>query len=150
MPAHDQWGMFNQEHSISRHAIAGCHVALEPKTCVREVCIDTPLFSDIYPSAVRFVNNLPAIHVVTSLTYITTGVAISWEALFLYDIILFCLTIYKTWRVGRRPGENGIPLISLILRDGQFSTSSVSCALCLTRQTDLGTLTLLLGAMYFG
>ncbi|KAG7086843.1 hypothetical protein E1B28_002764 [Marasmius oreades] len=51
--------------------------------------------------------------------------AAAWEALFVYDTILFVLTLHKTWR--ERPRRRGIvmtegrvylPLLSLILRDG--------------------------------
>jgi len=44
----------------------------------------------------------------------------AWEALFVYDSIIFSLTIYKAWTVRRDYAVTGvaIPLISLILRDG--------------------------------
>ncbi|TFK41800.1 hypothetical protein BDQ12DRAFT_599616, partial [Crucibulum laeve] len=44
----------------------------------------------------------------------------AWEALFVYDSIIFGFTIVKTWQTRREHAINGvsIPLISLILRDG--------------------------------
>lgn len=44
----------------------------------------------------------------------------AWEALFVYDSLIFSLTIYKTWRVRQDYAVTGveIPLITTILRDG--------------------------------
>ncbi|KAF9479858.1 hypothetical protein BDN70DRAFT_878276, partial [Pholiota conissans] len=44
----------------------------------------------------------------------------TWEALFIYDSIIFSLTILKTWKARRDHNITGIsiPLISLMLRDG--------------------------------
>ncbi|KAF8198484.1 hypothetical protein BJ912DRAFT_951533, partial [Pholiota molesta] len=46
--------------------------------------------------------------------------AVAWEALFIYDAIIFLLTILKTWKARRDHNVTGIhiPLITLILRDG--------------------------------
>ncbi|KAF9252457.1 hypothetical protein L218DRAFT_711440 [Marasmius fiardii PR-910] len=50
--------------------------------------------------------------------------AAAWEALFIYDTILFGLTIYKTWRerprgrIGVSDGRMYMPLLTLVLRDG--------------------------------
>ena len=51
------------------------------------------------------------------------GLAGAWEALFAYDSIIFSLIMYKTWKVRRDYAVTGIeiPLISLILRDGEMS-----------------------------
>ena len=53
--------------------------------------------------------------------------AAAWEANFLYDTIIFILTVAKTWE-GRRSisgGRRGIGLIQLMLRDGEsYSYSS--------------------------
>ncbi|KAF8996251.1 hypothetical protein BDQ17DRAFT_1364662 [Cyathus striatus] len=47
-------------------------------------------------------------------------IAAAWEALMVYDTMIFCLTLYKTWTTRLDHGITGIriPLISLILRDG--------------------------------
>ncbi|KAF8157111.1 hypothetical protein B0H34DRAFT_486936 [Crassisporium funariophilum] len=44
----------------------------------------------------------------------------AWEALFVYDSIIFSLTLFKTWKARRDHAITGIeiPLISMILRDG--------------------------------
>ncbi|KIM42439.1 hypothetical protein M413DRAFT_27197 [Hebeloma cylindrosporum] len=44
----------------------------------------------------------------------------AWEALFVYDSIIFALTFLKTWKARRDHSITGIgiPLISIILRDG--------------------------------
>lgn len=48
------------------------------------------------------------------------GIAGAWEALLVYDCIIFGLTIYKTWtaRVGHVINGIRVPLITLFLRDG--------------------------------
>ncbi|KAF9555896.1 hypothetical protein CPC08DRAFT_695015 [Agrocybe pediades] len=46
--------------------------------------------------------------------------AAAWEALFVYDSVIFTLTIYKTWQARRERallGDN-LPILYLILRDG--------------------------------
>ncbi|KAF5318048.1 hypothetical protein D9619_012127 [Psilocybe cf. subviscida] len=47
------------------------------------------------------------------------GIAGAWEALLVYDCIIFGLTIYKTWtaRVGHVINGIRVPLITLFLRD---------------------------------
>ncbi|KAF9558567.1 hypothetical protein CPC08DRAFT_638831, partial [Agrocybe pediades] len=44
----------------------------------------------------------------------------AWEALFVYDSIIFGLTVFKTWNARRDHSITGIsiPIITLILRDG--------------------------------
>ncbi|TFK31907.1 hypothetical protein BDQ12DRAFT_566085, partial [Crucibulum laeve] len=50
----------------------------------------------------------------------------AWEALFVYDSIIFGLTIFKTWQTRREHTVTGIniPLASLILRDGKYLFSA--------------------------
>ncbi|KAI3615673.1 hypothetical protein WG66_011890 [Moniliophthora roreri] len=54
----------------------------------------------------------------------TTAIRLAgaWEALFVYDSILFSLTLYKTWTARPRRRDRvhvtSIPLLTLILRDG--------------------------------
>lgn len=68
----------------------------------------------------------------------TPGTAIAWEALVIFDITIFVMTIYKTWNSRRRFA--GMTLLTgLIFRDGQPFTRS------LTRS-----LLPLSGAIYFG
>lgn len=47
----------------------------------------------------------------------------SWESLFLFDLTIFCLTLFKTWQERRRNpitiGRNDI--VSLVMRDGGSS-----------------------------
>ncbi|KJA15292.1 hypothetical protein HYPSUDRAFT_72147 [Hypholoma sublateritium FD-334 SS-4] len=54
--------------------------------------------------------------------------ATAWEALFIYDLLIFSLTIIKTWKARRDHAITGIsiPLISLILRDGIMSVTMMS------------------------
>ncbi|KAF8881203.1 hypothetical protein BD779DRAFT_1788338 [Infundibulicybe gibba] len=44
--------------------------------------------------------------------------ASAWEALFIYDTILFCLTLGKTWRARAAITRMRVSIIALILRDG--------------------------------
>ncbi|KAF8890470.1 hypothetical protein BD779DRAFT_1671403 [Infundibulicybe gibba] len=45
--------------------------------------------------------------------------AAAWEALFVYDSIIFALTLVKTWREGRNVAiDKRLPVITLFLRDG--------------------------------
>lgn len=70
------------------------------------------------------------------------GLAGAWEALFAYDSIIFSLTIYKTWKARRDHAVTGveIPLISLILRDGEMPSEF---------PTPVSLLYWFLGAIYF-
>jgi len=69
------------------------------------------------------------------------GLAGAWEALFVYDSIIFGMTLYKTWLARRDHGVTGVdvPLIALILRDGKSSSM----------MTFVIRLTCLIGAIYF-
>ncbi|KAJ6511677.1 hypothetical protein DFH09DRAFT_1197742 [Mycena vulgaris] len=49
-------------------------------------------------------------------------VAIPWEAVFVYDVMIFCLLFYKSHRTRRDSGLRWaqIPLLSLLIRDGSI------------------------------
>jgi hypothetical protein len=49
-----------------------------------------------------------------------SGLATTWEALFVYDSIIFSLTMAKTWK-GRHHGITriSIPVVRLVFRDGK-------------------------------
>lgn len=52
-----------------------------------------------------------------------TGLAAAWEALFLYDSMIFGLTLYKTWSTSREyvtTSRSLPPLVTLIFRDGEL------------------------------
>jgi len=61
--------------------------------------------------------------------FIFKGIAGAWEALFVYDSILFGFTLYKTLKERHDHRITGInvTLISLILRDGETSSTSYRC-----------------------
>ncbi|KAF8874554.1 hypothetical protein BD779DRAFT_1678696 [Infundibulicybe gibba] len=45
--------------------------------------------------------------------------AVAWEALFVYDSIIFALTLAKTWQAARKIRiHTRLPIIALLLRDG--------------------------------
>jgi len=50
--------------------------------------------------------------------------AVAWEGLFLYDSILFGLTLFKTYKERHRHNmaQVSVPILTLILRDGKSST----------------------------
>ena len=50
-----------------------------------------------------------------------SGEAGHWEALFLYNILLFGLLVLKAWRT-KRSSAIDIPVIKIMLRDGKSST----------------------------
>ncbi len=53
---------------------------------------------------------------------ILLDIAVAWEALFVYDILIFALTLFKTYRERSyyRPGQRRrIDLVGLIVRDGE-------------------------------
>ncbi|KAJ3709678.1 hypothetical protein C8R42DRAFT_413207 [Lentinula raphanica] len=59
----------------------------------------------------------------TQLTLITSiQVAAAWEALFLYDSILFIMTLHKAYKTRHdlRQERLRIPLVVIILRDGSI------------------------------
>lgn len=43
------------------------------------------------------------------------GLAGTWEALFLYDMLLFAFTVVSTWKARKEQ----IPIMNLIFRDGK-------------------------------
>lgn len=51
-----------------------------------------------------------------------TGYATAWEVLFVWDLTIFALTIYKTWQERFRYISvlSGSDLLSLIVRDGEY------------------------------
>ncbi len=54
---------------------------------------------------------------------ILLDIAVAWEALFVYDILIFALTLFKTYRERfyYRPGRRyNIDLVGLIVRDGEL------------------------------
>lgn len=50
---------------------------------------------------------------------LATGTAVSWEALFIYDVLIVSLTLFKAYRErARRRITSGNDLFGLIVRDG--------------------------------
>jgi len=61
--------------------------------------------------------------------------AVAWEALFVYDCMIFVLTVLRTLQENRRRGHMGGWLISLVIRDGAIYfavMAGVQCANTLT------------------
>ncbi|KAF8890474.1 hypothetical protein BD779DRAFT_1438468, partial [Infundibulicybe gibba] len=61
---------------------------------------------------------VPGCHV--GLSYNTSiRLAAAWESLFVYDLIIFVLTLAKTWRAGKHVTvRTRLPVLALLLRDG--------------------------------
>lgn len=67
------------------------------------------------------------------------GLAVSWEALFIYDTAVFGLTVFEAYRTRYGAGsEVRVPILDLILRDG-MSLNTLDVRTLIWRQ----------GAMYF-
>jgi hypothetical protein len=51
----------------------------------------------------------------------TQDIAVAWEALFLYDLLIFSLTLYRSYK-DRAPYDITMhtDLFSLVVRDGEF------------------------------
>ncbi|KIK54765.1 hypothetical protein GYMLUDRAFT_249274 [Collybiopsis luxurians FD-317 M1] len=68
----------------------------------------------------------------TSLAFITSAqVAVAWEALFLYDSMLFGMTLrraYKTRHELRVIQKIRVPLVMIILRDGSLYFGAMAIA----------------------
>ncbi|KAJ7511011.1 hypothetical protein B0H11DRAFT_1956933 [Mycena galericulata] len=54
--------------------------------------------------------------------HVAIMIAIPWEAVFIYDIIIFCLLFYKSLRTQKESGLrwSRIPMLSLLIRDGSI------------------------------
>ena len=70
------------------------------------------------------------------------GLAVSWEALFLFDLLIFALTLFKTYRaqILRDIASGRSSTMFVFLRDGESLTTSVATML---------TLNFFTGAVYF-
>jgi len=53
---------------------------------------------------------------------ISLDLAVTWEGFFLYDSIVFCLTLFKTYKTRYRftVAQTSVPILTLMLRDGKF------------------------------
>jgi hypothetical protein len=62
-------------------------------------------------------------------------VAISWEALFVYDVMIFCLLFFKSLHTRRDSGLRWaqIPILSLLIRDGGFDVTFCGILFQLTK-----------------
>ncbi|KIK58809.1 hypothetical protein GYMLUDRAFT_245890 [Collybiopsis luxurians FD-317 M1] len=57
----------------------------------------------------------------TALSFMTSvQIAAAWEALFLYDFMLFVMTVLKAYKTHRELRSLRIPLIDIIIRDGSW------------------------------
>lgn len=57
--------------------------------------------------------------------------AVAWESMFLFESLIFSLTVYHSWRTRRQyflPGRNVPPLLTLVLRDGVLYFSVMALA----------------------
>lgn len=74
------------------------------------------------PCLVRSVRHLPCIEWHTTRTDSLlphSGIAVAWESLFVFDCMIFSLTMYKTWK-HRSPLRNDrLDLVAMMSRDGE-------------------------------
>ena len=114
--------------------VNGCHVGLQISTYVY-LLIDIWIILSILKrfvhlalhnkySAIRKFYCLLSFRFRADCRLLLLGLAGAWEALYAYDSIIFSLILYKTWKVRRDYAVTGIeiPLISLILRDGEIQS----------------------------
>ncbi|PPQ94408.1 hypothetical protein CVT25_002496, partial [Psilocybe cyanescens] len=108
------WVMFGQKSAPSETA-SGCHVGFSRMTFV-----DSSVDLDIFVQSHPYVAYLYTLRILNDIPFPFKGLAGAWEALFVYDSIIFALTIVKTWKARQDHAITGIsiPLISLMLRDG--------------------------------
>ncbi|EEB94063.1 hypothetical protein MPER_07193 [Moniliophthora perniciosa FA553] len=59
--------------------------------------------------------------------YRAAQAAAAWEAVFLYDILIFSLAMYKAYRTKKELGMK-LPLMSIIIRDGSLYFGAISLA----------------------
>ncbi|KAF7350269.1 hypothetical protein MVEN_01330900 [Mycena venus] len=108
------WLMQNQ-HSFNLSVLPGCHVDLSPETYL------LPAFSlylaqlvlQILPYVPSFLPRYFTLHLL--------DVGGAWGALFLFDAIVFALTIFNAYSTRRRLGRQvqaDMPIHSLIIKDG--------------------------------
>ena len=54
-------------------------------------------------------------HILTK--YIHTGLGAVWAGLFVFDSLVFCMTLYKSIVL---PRPNGVNIMDILLRDGEL------------------------------
>ncbi|KIY52800.1 hypothetical protein FISHEDRAFT_55766 [Fistulina hepatica ATCC 64428] len=100
------WSLFDQKDQYS-NTFTGCHVALSRLTIFIALFVSMSLRSILYTEVME-----------------TADIASAWEALFVYDSILFGFTLYRSYKETSRPlppnrqFTRGSRLISVIIRDG--------------------------------
>ncbi|KAE9406242.1 hypothetical protein BT96DRAFT_972023 [Gymnopus androsaceus JB14] len=112
------FSIFFGQSSQSELTATGCHTQLSFITSVRTFTINTST-SERSPSQVK-------------LTLFSTEVAAAWEAVFLYDSILFLMTLNKAYKARHELSELGrcglVSMFAIILRDGSIYFGIVAFA----------------------
>lgn len=116
---HVQWSLFGQKH-VDFTPVSGCHIGLD-----RDTYVSSSVKSFIgwfgLSSAIR--KQLWLLPFGQRSMILPTGIASAWEALFIYDTIIFSFTLFKTYK--ERRNHITPDILSLILRDGeQFPAGS--------------------------
>ena len=114
-----QWTLFGQK-SVYSESMFGCLVGLSSVTYVAVTCIFLePLLRNLISRAIR---EFPFVCKPFSSTrnFVFPGLAAAWEALFVYDCIVFFLTMRKTWRARHETkfAPTTTPILQLMFRDG--------------------------------
>ncbi|KAJ7661157.1 hypothetical protein B0H17DRAFT_1212344 [Mycena rosella] len=94
--------------------------------------LSTPLLAVIVWSMLGqhsdYLASIPGCHVSISRST-SYHLAAAWEALFVYDALIFGLTVFKTYSTWRRAGaQDYMPLHTLILRDGALYFAAMALA----------------------
>ncbi|KAJ7487992.1 hypothetical protein FB451DRAFT_1390956 [Mycena latifolia] len=107
------WSMLGQ-HSESIVILPGCHSSISRSTVH---------YSDLG----LIVRPTPSFHTLNANKL--TDLAAAWEALFVYDALIFGLTVFKTYSTWRRAGsQHYLPIHILILRDGALYFAAMALA----------------------
>jgi hypothetical protein len=129
-----QWSTLDQ-HSTSIDDFPGCHTSTSPSTWVFLALLPLAKASFIYPFFLVRAYRASALHVHTPWNSnrlrlcdfnVDADLAASWEALFVFDALIFALTVRKTYTTcqstGIGAGTLDLPIHELILRDGASSS----------------------------
>ncbi|EPS96482.1 hypothetical protein FOMPIDRAFT_47930, partial [Fomitopsis schrenkii] len=64
---------------------------------------------------------------VSRLLYMSlSGLAVAWESLFVFDCMIFSLTMYKTWKHRQMLRNDRLNLVTMMSRDGNVSVTMLS------------------------
>ncbi|KAJ7135661.1 hypothetical protein C8R44DRAFT_768820 [Mycena epipterygia] len=98
---------------LRMHALYGRNLRLLGCLLAISALLLAAIFWSIHDQKSEPINEFPGCHVSPA------DLAVAWEALFVFDAMIFALTVFKTCSTRRRAGDQAnLPIHTLILRDG--------------------------------